>query len=312
MVLLSAGVIATTIGVRRRRSGTEPRCRKCDYDLTGLTPLRCPECGADTSAPGAIARGRRIRAHRTLALGILALLLGAGAPAITVLLLSRGFVVHAHLPNFVLLKEAEGWLGTPSLAGLDEIQRRLRRAQLSEAEIGGLTNLALAEQSRAALRGRTSAQLFDILGTARARGHISDATWQRVLDRAVALRAPRIEQSAAGRVLVVPFEARAPSWVRVGTVVARVELDGVPTTLIGSGLIHVRGGRGERFRLRLPSESDAARSVRITLDLQLDEATDPGPLVRTYRSIRAWRQELSFDISDGRVTPPASGPALFH
>ena len=54
MALLGAGVIfagliilsSTRAAQRRRQAAAEDnRCHKCDYDLTGNTSRRCPECG---------------------------------------------------------------------------------------------------------------------------------------------------------------------------------------------------------------------------------------------------------------------------
>lgn len=49
IVALSAGfvvgLVLLVVGLRGRRVGDEPRCRKCKYDLTGLDSDRCPECG---------------------------------------------------------------------------------------------------------------------------------------------------------------------------------------------------------------------------------------------------------------------------
>ena len=39
--------IFLTIGLRGRRVGTEPRCRKCGYNLTGTSEGKCPECGTN-------------------------------------------------------------------------------------------------------------------------------------------------------------------------------------------------------------------------------------------------------------------------
>jgi len=67
---------------RRRRSGVRSYCAACDYPLAGLPAdaARCPECGADLRAAGAIETGRR-RADPALVLAAIGLLLPALAVA---------------------------------------------------------------------------------------------------------------------------------------------------------------------------------------------------------------------------------------
>lgn len=53
-VAILVGVLMLVLGLRGRRSGHEPRCRKCGYDLTGNRSGKCPECGT-------LLRGRAVR-----------------------------------------------------------------------------------------------------------------------------------------------------------------------------------------------------------------------------------------------------------
>jgi len=54
--LLSA--VLLVFGLRGRRIGDEPRCRKCKYNLTGAISANCPECGTAISS-ATIRRGSR-------------------------------------------------------------------------------------------------------------------------------------------------------------------------------------------------------------------------------------------------------------
>ncbi len=68
-----AAIALLAIGFRGRRIGSEPRCRRCGYDVTRSTTADgsddcavvaagvCAECGADLSSPKAIRLGRRRR-----------------------------------------------------------------------------------------------------------------------------------------------------------------------------------------------------------------------------------------------------------
>jgi len=75
LILLFAGVSMHFAGLYIRR-GTRPTCRRCSYDLSALTPARCPECNEDLAADGAIRLGERRRklAWSGAAVAILALL----------------------------------------------------------------------------------------------------------------------------------------------------------------------------------------------------------------------------------------------
>src|SRR5688572_10990574 len=65
-------------GVRVRRRGETPHCRKCDYPLTGLTePSQCPECGAKLTETRAVAYGERYRRRRLAWAGATVMLLAA-------------------------------------------------------------------------------------------------------------------------------------------------------------------------------------------------------------------------------------------
>lgn len=71
--ILLAGVWLVALGWRGRLLDNHPWCRKCRFDLFGLTQgvERCPECGAKLGRPRAVVLGRRRRKWVTLAAGAL-------------------------------------------------------------------------------------------------------------------------------------------------------------------------------------------------------------------------------------------------
>ncbi len=73
-----AGALLVARGLIGRRVQTEPRCRRCDYELTELMSLRCPECGT-VLHPDRVRTTRRIRRVKPIILGIF---LGVAAASI--------------------------------------------------------------------------------------------------------------------------------------------------------------------------------------------------------------------------------------
>ncbi len=103
-------------------------CRRCDYELTGLAPGICPECGtafdpADertvSSHPGAARRGIRILVGVLAVLGLLmpgSMLFGSGAPA-TIVFITTLPLVFALAATFWGLALHRGRISRPILIG---------------------------------------------------------------------------------------------------------------------------------------------------------------------------------------------------
>ena len=70
------GALLLFRGIRGRRVGDEPRCRKCKYILIGISSSRCPECGRDVTAKGrqvGLWRLRRVAFATGLCLALISL-----------------------------------------------------------------------------------------------------------------------------------------------------------------------------------------------------------------------------------------------
>src|SRR4051794_38424402 len=82
-VIIALGLVCVTgsilcfRGLRGVRVGDHAFCAGCGYDLHGITPSICPECGTDLSIADATVIGTRRRRKGSLALGIALFLGGA-------------------------------------------------------------------------------------------------------------------------------------------------------------------------------------------------------------------------------------------
>jgi hypothetical protein len=61
LCLLTTGCWLCIFSIKRKRTGDQPHCRKCDYQLTGIATeqTHCPECGKSLISPKAIVHGKR-------------------------------------------------------------------------------------------------------------------------------------------------------------------------------------------------------------------------------------------------------------
>ncbi len=141
LVLLGIpGVLLLVWGIRGRRVGAEPRCRKCEYDLTGLDHLTCPECGTDhAERPPRVGSRKRRKGAIVVGLGVLACAGGLGFAG------TRPINWYSHMPVRLLLWLAEGG----DSAGFKELSRRATRGALSADQASEVVDICLAKQARA-------------------------------------------------------------------------------------------------------------------------------------------------------------------
>ena len=138
-VLLTGGLLLLLAGLWGKRVGTEPRCRKCKYNLTGLTANRCSECGAWVDAR-AVRYGLRHRRWPALGCGLGLLLLGGAGAGTLMYGKAQQIDWYQHYPFRLLLAYA----GADDKAALDELLARLEQNQIAAASIPRLAELALA------------------------------------------------------------------------------------------------------------------------------------------------------------------------
>lgn len=138
------GILFLWMGLRTRRRGLSPHCAGCDYNVTGLTSDRCPECGGD-AGPATILLGERYRRPWVAALG-------AGLLALAVLygasLLPTGANWYQYRPTFLVLLDARA--STPTAArAWAELKSRATAGSLSAGQRAKLAALCLKEQAAA-------------------------------------------------------------------------------------------------------------------------------------------------------------------
>lgn len=145
LLMLAAGAVLASIGLRGRRTDMHPLCAQCGYDLIASSDsLNCPECGRALDGPRAIVLGHRVRRKKPLVAGAVLLF-----PALLVIIVlgigtARGVNFNHHKPVWLLVREGDS-------AAVQELTRRVAAGVLSEAQVRALVERGLelqAERSR--------------------------------------------------------------------------------------------------------------------------------------------------------------------
>ena len=153
------GLLLIRIGFRLRRRGNTPRCRTCEYDLTGLVSERCPECGTAITAHTTV-YGERYRRPIIGVVGLLLIVLAV----VPLLKPVRQINWYQYYPTGVVLNHLETTTGPAQQKTWNEIQRRDKAGQLSERHLNRLIEICLKEQA-SKNPGALHQTLIDYLGT---------------------------------------------------------------------------------------------------------------------------------------------------
>jgi len=169
-LLALLGLFLLWRGLRPRREGTTPYCRKCGYNLTGTDRdaegARCPECGTYVTTPDVVVFGERHVRPRRVVAGVLCLLLGL-AP-LTVVLVGELKQVdwYSYMPTDWVLADIRTGGATRAARALREMTQRFSADGLTPEQIAELPELCLAVHKRLgqqAIVGMPAMQLLDRL-----------------------------------------------------------------------------------------------------------------------------------------------------
>jgi hypothetical protein len=144
--LLLAGVLLY-FG-RRRRVGTDPHCRRCNYLLHGIESERCPECGGMLSQ-GAIVRGEPRRRWGLLIFGWLVVLLVGSLWVTDAIIRLQGVNWYQYEPTHYVLRDLNSNQIATAQRAWTELVRRDAAGSLSAQTRDQLVRFALARQGNA-------------------------------------------------------------------------------------------------------------------------------------------------------------------
>jgi hypothetical protein len=144
---LIGGVVLLVFGLRGRKIDDFPYCRKCRYNLTGLTSDRCPECGTVLTTSN-VTIGLRRRSRRLLLVGLL-IMIGCGIPlGVWGWKALRTVDWYSKKPaRWVIADAADANTGIAAKA-YQELLGRLQAERLSSGQKRRLAGVALTECQR--------------------------------------------------------------------------------------------------------------------------------------------------------------------
>lgn len=300
ILMFVLGVVLTWRGLRGRRVDDHPLCRGCGYDLVANSGVeKCPECGRDVLAAGAVRIGHRRRRMVALTLGIALLLLtslGGGGIAYTA---ASGANWNPYKPLWMLRREAGGANGSIATRAEQEIMSRLKFGQLSRAQIDSIVKEALHAQPNV----NTAWHLWwgDFIEIGWGAGVVSDQDLiqyaRTAMETSYGLQIPpRVRQEA----MLMVWLSHAPMRSgRIGSLTAEVQYgdigigDGaLPVQMSGRSYTSISSGSSGRsgmgMRMKLPVGTQVAHS-------ELSVRILPGRV-------------MAFRMEGTQATPPDNAP----
>ncbi|HEY7115310.1 MAG TPA: zinc ribbon domain-containing protein [Tepidisphaeraceae bacterium] len=276
-----AGAVLLRFGMRGRVLDDHPVCRRCGYDLHGLSDDQavCPECGGDLRASGAVRSGQRRRRPGLVACGVL---LTAGALAGFAVLGRNALHVlgeDANKPLWWLMRDFRSSGPARRNVILTELRKRMERGQLPSFSAREAVDRVLALQADHSIRWVRAWGNF--IETARDKGFVDDTSWARYARQCLVLDLRVRKEVRRGDILPFSFLA-GPS--RLGSARFTLELKKVSVRVVGgghvpiewSGLYHLSWGSasGRKSEFTLPTEmlarlKDGMQRLEISYDCEI-------------------------------------------
>lgn len=161
------GLALLTRGLIGHRTGVDPHCRLCGYNLRARDRSRmydrCAECGADLEAPHAIAVGRWERLGRFIYVGLAFILLSLPVPTARVFFALTGLAQPPNRPAWLLELDLKYGGEAAGVAALTEILRRADVGADDRLDYGRIAAIGLSRPPPRAKVDRDQwTRLFDI------------------------------------------------------------------------------------------------------------------------------------------------------
>ena len=233
---LAIGLVVLRAGWRGApQTGTVPHCPHCEYNLTGLTESRCPECGQPFELQKVLFLGPRQRNWSGVSAGVVILALSAwwlwGSVWRASHSLREGYI---HLrPTAWLIGEISSSNARLRYRAVEELLRRHETGDLSASQVTSMKSPLLKTHVASHARGMQWESLVVLLGEMWARGELSDSEKDRFFRH---LQPVRYEYLPGQRLI---HAKGCTLWGTVGAVRGLVSRQSI-------GLISVEGTSVER------------------------------------------------------------------
>jgi len=168
-----------------RNRGDTPYCGNCNYNLTGLTSDRCPECGTIMS-PDMIVYGQGYRRGGMIVAGCICIALGIGCFAGGITRLQK-VNWYQYRPTAWVLNDLQSSSRTTAQKAWKEVQRRIQARRLSASQHEKLIDVCLQEQA-AEPSGPIMQDLIDHIGFCYVDGRLSEIQKRTFFEQMVKLQ----------------------------------------------------------------------------------------------------------------------------
>lgn len=264
--LMLAGSALVCLGLWPRRRGSTPHCPQCDYNFTGLTSDRCPECGTPAT-PASTVWGERHRSAVRVGAGVLCMAV-ASVLAVAVL---REVDWYRFRPTAWVIADLQAGSSPLVTRAWNELDWRIKADRLSRSNQQKLIELGLKAQassprwpgSYAIERG-----LIDYLGQCYQRKRLSPAQRATFLKQlvTVVLSVRRVTCVGDNIPYLQYVDTRAPSNVfSMAAHIGYVLVDG--KSLGGYGTCTPVGGsvHGGCFQCKTPGRHTLTSGIQVTI-----------------------------------------------